>query len=129
MGELTILIGLLKDLGPTASVLIFIIYLLLRDRRNGNGKTTIQSMAATQELMAHTIDLIEEDGSVSFQVHVARNEERLKHMDEDIDDLEKRTGQQSDRLGVVSDGCSMTRQLLNSVIANHNRIHPESLID
>ncbi len=129
MGELTILIGLIEKIGPTASVLIFIIYLLLRDRRDGNGKTTIQSMAATQELMAHTIDLIEENGSVPFQVHVAKNEERMKHVDEDIVTLKKEGGERSDQLDVIDDGCSMSRRLLNSVITNHNRLHPDSVID
>lgn len=117
-------------MGPYGIIICFIIYLVWRDNqkeKNGNGtdQATLQSLANTQETMAHTIGLIEDHGSVPFQVYVAANEERLKHVEDSVDDLQKHTKDQSDRLDVIADGSSMTRQILNSVIDAHNRIHPD----
>ena len=133
MGETTLFLKLIEGIGPTASVLLFVIIVLIRERRatkNGNGtdKTTLQNLASTQKLMAHTIDLIEENGSVPFQVYVARSEEKYKNLTGDVLIQGKRLDDQGGRLDVVDDGGKMTRQILRSVIAGHNRLHPEAPI-
>jgi len=121
----------LETLGPFGIIICFIVYLLIRDKRqerNGNGhqESADASIAATQETMAQTIKMIEDHGSVPFQVYVAANEEKFKNVKDDVKDLQTHTRQQSDRLDVVAEGSSLTRQILNSVIDSHNRINPES---
>ena len=133
MDETTFIVGLLKDLGPVGIILAFTIWLLVRDKRiekNGNGtdKTTVQALAATQKTMAHTIELIEENGSVPFQVHVARSEEKYKNLAGDVLIQGKRLDDQSGRLDVYEDGQDIAVHILKDIIRAHNRIHPEATL-
>lgn len=122
---------LLKGFGPTVTVLLFVIWLLIRERRaekNGNGtdKTTVQSLATTQQLMAHTIGLIEENGSVPFQVYVAKNEERYKNINSRVESQGVQQDAQSDRMDIFEEGQQMVRHVLTDVVMAHNRIHPDA---
>lgn len=43
--------GLVQNFGPTASVLLLVIYMLIKDRRNGKNSTINPSMGITRDQM------------------------------------------------------------------------------
>lgn len=133
MDETNILLELLKGLGPTASVLLFVVWLLIRENRakkNGNGtdKGTVQTLAATQDTMATVIKRIEDHGSVPFQIYVAENREKYKHLNGRVLEHEVRLDAQSDRLDVYDEGQGIAVHIMKDIIKTHNRLHPEAPI-